>query len=232
MSLINKLKSRFIRFKNPRIDKLISKGLTYLKPTDLLEMEEALLKIKNQAIEGIYLEAGVALGGSAIFTCFYKRKEVDFLLYDVFDMIPAPSAEDGVDVHERYKVIQSGKSSGIAGNTYYGYEDNLIDKVKSNFQDFQIDTNQSNVKFIKGKFQDTMEFQNKSIAYAHIDCDWYDSVKFCLEKIYPNLSTGGLMLIDDYFHYSGCRKAVDEFLLAHPNQFKKIEKSKLHLIKL
>ena len=231
MSLVHKIKSRFIRFKKPKIDKLISQGLTYLKPTDLLEMEDALLNIKNNGVKGIYLEAGVALGGSAIFTYFYKNPEVEFLLYDVYDMIPAPTEEDGQDVHELYQIIQSGKSSGIAGNTYYGYEDDLINKVKANFQKFQIDINQSNIKFIKGKFQKTMDFQDKSIAFAHIDCDRYDSVKFCLEKIHPQISKGGLMLIDDYFHYSGCRKAVDEFLQANPKQYKRIEKSKLHLIK-
>ena len=55
MSLVHKIKSRFIRFKKPKIDKLISQGLTYLKPADLLEMEDALLNIKNNGVKGIYL---------------------------------------------------------------------------------------------------------------------------------------------------------------------------------
>lgn len=231
MSWFIKIKSKLIRLKDPLIDQLITKGLTYLKATDLLEMQEALLDLKSKNLNGIYLEAGVALGGSAIFTCKFKRKETEFLLYDVYDMIPAPSTEDGNDVHERYAVIKSGKSTGIQGNKYYGYEDNLIQKVMTNFQRLGHDIEENNVKFIKGKFQNTMDFKNELIAFAHIDCDWYDSVKFCLEKIHPNLEKGGLLLIDDYFHYSGCRKAVDEFLLIHKNSYERVERAKLHLIK-
>jgi asparagine synthase (glutamine-hydrolysing) len=51
---------------------------------------------------------------------------------------------------------------------------------------------------------------------AHIDCDWYDPVSYCLRSIAPKISVGGIVLIDDFYDYGGCRTAVDEFLAEHP----------------
>ena len=54
------------------------------------------------------------------------------------------------------------------------------------------------------------------VALAHVDCDFYDPTKLCLEKWYPALSPGGIMQFDDYNAFSGCRKAVDEFVAQRP----------------
>lgn len=50
------------------------------------------------------------------------------------------------------------------------------------------------------------------IAVIHIDRGWYDLVKFCLEVCADKVSEGGVIVIDDYNDYGGCRVAVDEFL--------------------
>ncbi|CAM5645253.1 hypothetical protein SFUMM280S_06107 [Streptomyces fumanus] len=50
------------------------------------------------------------------------------------------------------------------------------------------------------------------VAFAHIDCDWYDSVRLCIERIADRVSVGGIILFDDYVVYSGCRKAVHQWL--------------------
>lgn len=54
------------------------------------------------------------------------------------------------------------------------------------------------------------------IALAHIDCDWYEPVKVCLQRITPSLTYGARVIIDDYFDYGGTQKAVDEHLAMHP----------------
>jgi asparagine synthase (glutamine-hydrolysing) len=200
-------------------------------PSDLKALKSSINRIKKEKIAGIFLEAGVALGGSAIYVSSVKNKETPFYLYDVYDMIPPPSEKDDKDVHDRYNKIVSGKSSGINGNVYYGYQKDLLEVVKNNFKNFKLDSEENNIHFVKGKFQDEMKISEK-IAFAHLDCDWYESVKYCLEEIHPNLSKGGEILIDDYFHYSGCKKAVDEFLDKNKNQYKSFKKAKLHLIKV
>jgi len=53
------------------------------------------------------------------------------------------------------------------------------------------------------------------IALAHLDCDWYDPVKLYLERTAEVLSPGGLMILEDYNDYDGCRKAADKFLAAN-----------------
>jgi hypothetical protein len=52
------------------------------------------------------------------------------------------------------------------------------------------------------------------IALLRLDGDWYDSTKFCLHYLANNVSSGGVIVIDDYGYSEGCRRAVDEFLAA------------------
>ena len=65
---------------------------------------------------------------------------------------------------------------------------------------------------IKGRFKETLPHTDLGkIAVLHIDGDWYESVKVCLEQLYDRVSSGGIIQIDDYGHWEGARKAVDEF---------------------
>src|SRR4051794_13987037 len=98
-------------------------ALTYLDEIALADLVAQVRRIEKEAMPGILIEAGCALGGSAIVIASAKRKERSFYIYDVFGMIPPPSHRDGTDVHERFHFIQSGESPGIGGHTYYGYEE-------------------------------------------------------------------------------------------------------------
>jgi O-methyltransferase len=71
------------------------------------------------------------------------------------------------------------------------------------------------VHIVKGWFKDTFAEslpQLSPIAFLHLDVDYYESTKYCLEQLYPLLSPRALVLIDDYLWFDGCKKAVDEFL--------------------
>jgi O-methyltransferase len=205
------------------IHKLISKvrgqRLTYLSDARLRSL--ARLCARNEALgrPGVILEAGCALGGSAIVMCAAKRREREMRIYDVFDMIPPPGEQDGDDVQARYEAIRSGKSEGLGGDTYYGYLQDLYERVRQSFHDFGMPPEQHNVQLIKGLLQDTLEV-DRPVVLAHVDVDWYDPVKTCLERIYPHLIPGGCFVLDDYQDWSGCRKAADEFFDAHKGEFK------------
>lgn len=85
------------------------------------------------------------------------------------------------------------------------------------------------MSLIEGLFEDTIR-PSTPVALAHIDGDWYESVKVCLERIWPALPPGGVMVVDDYDAWSGCRTAVDEFLSGRPDC--RVERwSRLHLIR-
>jgi O-methyltransferase len=66
----------------------------------------------------------------------------------------------------------------------------------------------------KGWFEDTLlGFTPKNaIAILRLDADWYQSTKICLEKLYPFLAPQALIIIDDYYTWDGCSKAVHDFL--------------------
>ena len=131
-------------------------------------------------------------------------------MYDVFGLIPEPSARDGADVHQRYEMIRNGQAQGIAGNTYYGYQDDLFNVAIENFRRHGVPVEANAVRLVKGLFQDTLRVE-EPVAMAHVDGDWYQSVMTCLRRIEPWLVQDGVLIIDDYDHWSGSRKAVDEY---------------------
>lgn len=186
-------------------------NLSYCGKPKLENIAEAVLAVRQAGVPGSYLEAGVALGGSAILLGKIKPKVAPLALYDVFAMIPAPGEKDGKDAHKRYEEIRSGQSAGLGGKTYYGYVDNLLEVVKRNLRDAALDLEADHIECLPGLFEDTLHPAGP-IAFAHVDCDWFDSVKVCIDRITPWLSKGGIIIFDDYSSYCGCRRAVDEWL--------------------
>jgi hypothetical protein len=158
--------------------------------------------IEDDSFPGAFIEAGCALGGSAILIAKKKKSERPVFVYDVFEMIPPPTKEDTQDVHDRYKIISEGKSVGIGGDKYCGYQENLYDVVQSNFSKFGINCNELSLTLIKGLVQDTMKI-DQSVAFAHIDVDWYEPLITCLRRVFPYLVVGGSIILDDYHDWGG-----------------------------
>jgi asparagine synthase (glutamine-hydrolysing) len=205
--------------------------LTYLPVPALNDLWTAVAALEHEGREGVLIEAGCALGGSAIVMATAKSPGRPMYVHDVFGMIPAPGANDGDDVHQRYETIREGRATGLSGDAYYGYEDDLIAKVAGSFSDLGVPLDQSNVHLVKGLFQDTITGDER-VALAHIDGDWYESVRTCLERIGPRLVPGGVMVIDDYDAWSGCRTAVDEFLDSHAGLFRREQRTRLHIARI
>ncbi len=212
------------------IEFVLKEHLSYLKLQPLMELAAGVAEIEKESVPGIFIETGCALGGSGIVIASAKKTSVPLRIFDTFGLIPSPSANDGQDVHDRYSVIQSGQSNGIGGKKYYGYIQDLQQRVESNFMAAGWPVERNAVALVKGLYQDTLKIEDP-VAFAHIDCDWYESVKTCLDRISPRLSPGGLLIIDDYYSYSGCKKAVDGFLEENEGMFTATFKSRLHLRK-
>jgi asparagine synthase (glutamine-hydrolysing) len=145
-------------------------------------------------------------------------------------MPPPPGEGDGPDVHARWDEIAGGRSPGLRGGPYYGYLDGLLERTIATFARHGFDPAGDTISFVQGMVQDTLP-EHGPVAVAHIDCDRYASVRVCLERIGPRLAPGGVMVIDDYDHKSGCRNAVDEYLAARPNEFRVVRKSRLQLVR-
>lgn len=205
--------------------------LSYLGWAALYDLYAATKQIRKDKVPGSLIEAGCALGGSALVIASSKACETDFLVYDTFEMIPPPNQEDGQDAQNRYKQIAAGEAQGVRGEgDYYGYIPNLLEKIRDSFASFGFPVEKNNIHLVKGLFQDTMQIQ-EPVSFAHLDCDWYESVITCLTRIEPHLSPGGILVIDDYFDWSGCKKAVDEYFSDKRDQYDFSVKSRLHIRK-
>lgn len=205
------------------LNTLRSQGLTFCgRPGKLETLIAVVQRIEQQKIPGIFIEAGVAMGGSAIVTAKAKAPERRLQLYDVFEMLPPPSEKDDPQAKATYQSFVDGRVTGLTNQNYVQHAENLLAYIISNMENFGIDPNEQNITFHKGLFQSTLQIV-EPVAFAHIDCDWYDSVVTCIERMAPNMSLGGIMLFDDYNSFAGCRKAVDEWL-SHDHRFKVIHK--------
>lgn len=207
---------------SPAARRLSRDGMTYLKPAKLLRIEQSLAKVGQEGIPGDYLEFGVALGGtSALIAPAARRAGARFMGFDVFGMIPPPESEhDDAKSRDRYVEIAAGKATGIGDETYYGYRTDLVDHVAKLLEREGAPVDGDRVQLVPGLFEESwpkVAGNVTAIAFAHIDCDWHDPVRFCLEAVTPRLSVGGIVVIDDYHDYEGCRVAVDRFLSDHPD---------------
>lgn len=205
-------------------------GWTYLSESALAELYASVATLEQAKIPGIIVEAGCALGGSAIAIAQAKQPARPFYVYDAFGMIPPPSDRDNADAHARYAEIAAGRSSGVKGGKYYGYEDDLLSIVETNFAQCGLNLADHSIHLIKGFYENTLVV-NQPVAFAHIDCDWHDSVMVCLEQIEPHLVRGGTLVIDDYDDWSGCKTAVDAYFANRRQGYEFVMKSRLHIIR-
>jgi hypothetical protein len=199
--------------------------LTYLKAENLRELAAMVI----DAVPGVVVEAGTALGGSAIVMAAAKAPDRPMKVYDVFGTIPPPGEHDGPDVHRRYATIAAGEARGVGGDTYYGYRDDLYREVHDSFDRLGVPPAEHNVELIQGLFEETIAL-DEPVAIAHLDGDWYESTMTCLTRIAPLLPAGGRIVLDDYHAWSGCRAAVDEYF-AGRDGYRFEHRTRLHVVR-
>lgn len=213
------------------IERVDTAGLSYIGREGLMDLHNAVVDLEKLAVPGVLIECGCALGGSAIVLAQAKAKARALFVYDVFGMIPPPGEKDGQKAQDRYKTIRSGESEGLNGKEYYGYVPGLIERVRAAFEEFGCPPDENKVELVQGLYENTLDIK-EPVAFAHIDCDWYDSVKLCLTMIVPHLVVGGVLVIDDYHYYDGCKKAVDEYFATQQEKFSFVNRSRLHIVRI
>lgn len=161
-------------------------------------------------ISGDFVECGVWKGGSAaLMALAAKQTNKKIHLYDSFEGLPEPSEKDGPEA-----VDYSGGANAGRMKTVGKCVGTLIEVKKLMEEKLHIEP--SRLVYHVGWFKDTLSMgPPNSIAVLRLDGDWYESTRLCLELLYPALSTGGFIIIDDYFCWRGCALAVDEFRDKH-----------------
>jgi hypothetical protein len=172
-------------------------------------------KVLNSDVPGDFVECGVWKGGSAgIMGMALEKFDADhhrkLHLFDSFEGLPEPSELDG----EGAAIYSGGVSSGKLESVHQCEAG--IDEVK-NFLFNHLSLAEERLIFHQGWFQDTLPLLKEhpsKIALLRLDGDWYESTKVCLDYLYDRVPKGGVIILDDYFCWEGCKKAADEFRAA------------------
>lgn len=163
-------------------------------------------------IPGSFVECGVWKGGSsmAIALCLIMngRTDRDIYMYDTFEGMPEPSAKD-VDIFEN-KAGDLLNRSKKEVDPIWCYSS--LDEVKNNMA--KTNYPQDKIHYVQGKVEETIPgVIPRSISLLRLDTDWYESTRHELYHLFPLLQKKGVLIIDDYGHWQGARKAVDEYFM-------------------
>ncbi len=170
----------------------------------------------ERGIEGDIVECGVWRGGSMLSVAMrlkeLKVTDHKLWLYDTYEGMSAPDENDfskrSGDAAVKFAETQTSEDSS-------DWCCASLEDVQANIK--LADYPEKNIKFIKGKVEDTIPSNiPEKIALLRLDTDWYASTKHELEHLFPCLVKGGILIIDDYGHWEGCRKAVDEYFAGSP----------------
>lgn len=163
-------------------------------------------------IEGDFVECGVWKGGSAMLIAkilaIHQIKNRKIFLYDTFEGMSEPTEFDKDYAGEKATgLLQQSSIEDQASVWCYS----SFDEVRDNMLKTGLDSSQ--IIMIKGKVENTIpeKVPTNKIALLRLDTDWYESTAHELLHLYPLLNTHGVLIIDDYGHWQGCRRAVDEY---------------------
>ena len=181
-------------------------------------------------VPGAIVEVGVWKGGMAMLMALAELRTVNdtqrsvhrqVWLFDTFQGLPPPTSEDPARVHRIYASIAAGNMSdpelrervhrGLVqdGKWNLGTQEEVEHTMRRSGYPA------SHVHLVKGRVETTLRDAANlpaKIALLRLDTDWYASTVAELDVLWPRVSPGGLMIVDDYFQWSGARRAVDEWI--------------------
>ena len=173
-------------------------GLSYPRLSKLHEIASNIVKAR---VDGNFVECGVCDGGSAGLLAYVARhnRNCNIWLFDSWEGLPEPKECD-------VSIRGEPGARGMALGSEEKVRELLFEKL-----DLKAET----IHLVKGWYDDSIPACRENIgdiALLHIDCDWYESTKLCLEELYDRVVKGGFVVIDDYGFWKGCEIAVDEFI--------------------
>jgi hypothetical protein len=166
--------------------------------------------VANSGIPGDIVECGVWKGGSmmavahTLLDCGTTDRKL--YLFDTFDGMTEPTAVDK-DMRGQ-SASELMKKRKAAGRSWCR---STLEEVETAMKSTGYD--EGNMVFVKGKVEETIpERAPEKIALLRLDTDWYESTYHELKHLYPRLSVGGVLIVDDYGYWNGARRAVDQFM--------------------
>jgi hypothetical protein len=219
-----------IRKQIPEISDDAVHALGLVKPYTMTSVErlwamwQSLTHIAAANIPGDIVECGVWKGGNlalAGLVCDAKGLDRSIYGFDTYTGMTAPTASDGASALGKFEKFQREGSEWCYSP---------LDEVKANIARV---TKYDRYRFIAGKCEDTLSDPAnlpEQISILRLDTDWYESTKAELEVLYPRLSPGGILILDDYGHWGGARQAADEYFSTKPALLSRIDYTgRLHI---
>jgi O-methyltransferase len=166
-------------------------------------------------VPGAVVECGVWKGGSmmaaALTLLGLGASDRDLHLFDTFQGMPPPTEEDVFSAYDGYSPVRHWRRREREGHNTWHYVP--ADEVRAALLSTGYPAER--VHLVEGRVEDTLpERAPDRIAVLRLDTDWYESTRHELEHLYPRLAPGGVLILDDYGHYEGARRAVDEYMAA------------------
>lgn len=188
---------------------------TMTSPERMLSLSRAIDYLCHRQIFGDFVECGVWRGGSMrlaarkLLELSDSRRQL--WLYDTFAGMTAPNSADvdfrGLSAEQLLRVDHPDDPQGV-------WCVSNLHQVQAAIRDTGYPVDQ--VNFVVGDVTETLvHTAPSSIALLRLDTDFYESTRMELEVLYPRLVAGGILIIDDYGHWQGCRQAVDEYFASH-----------------
>lgn len=186
---------------------------TMLSYQRLVTLWQQVRYLDRAGVQGSLVECGTWKGGAAAMMALAHRESGEphrnLHLFDSFEGLPEPDRAHDGDMAAQYAGARASGTLRSIGKCVGTLDDNrqavnAIAGYPSALTHFHI-----------GWFQDTLPTLSVpfgDIALLRIDGDWYESTRICLDVLFPKVVSGGIVVIDDYGKWSGCRKAVDEFM--------------------
>jgi O-methyltransferase len=183
--------------------------LTMTSPERVYVLIQAVRYLTRAAIPGAIVECGVWRGGSmaAVARTLLQLKDTsrDLYLFDTFRGMTEPTAED---------VDFSGAHASKVQADWVGGDAVWCDAPLAQVQDVLYATGypKDKIHFVEGRVEETIPVAApESIALLRLDTDWYESTRHELIHLFPRLVRSGVLIVDDYGHWQGSRKACDEY---------------------
>jgi O-methyltransferase len=190
------------------------KPFTMTSPERGYSLFKAVEYIRKSHISGDFVECGVWKGGSCMLIAKALQRFGDggrhLHLYDTFTGMTDPTSEDIIAWNDRSIADrwEEDKRADKFGSWSIG-----VEEVRRNMISTGYDTER--LHFIVGDICETIDNHiPDSIALLRLDTDWYASTVKELDILYPRVVSGGILIVDDYGHFKGARKAVDEYFEA------------------
>lgn len=207
------------------------RAYTMTSPERLFSLYQAVNYVIDNNIPGDFIECGVWKGGSSMMMALTLLnrgvKDRSIYMYDTYEGMSEPTDMDksftGADASE---LLSKENISDPASIWCYS----SLEEVKKNIS--QTSYPADKIIFVKGKVEDTLA-SNKpvKVAILRLDTDWYESTKKELEELYPLLAERGVLIIDDFGHWEGAKKAVLEYFEASKPLLHRIDNTGRILIK-